>query len=75
MKKSKEKPDNINIDADDVSDEDFEIVDINGERGILTLTFDDLIKEQNKDISEEELQKIADQLILSMFGDDSGKPN
>ena len=75
MKKSKEKPDNINIDADDVSDEDFEIVDINGERGILTLTFDDLVKEQNKDISEEELQKIADQLILSMFGDDSGKPN
>jgi methyltransferase-like protein len=75
MKKSKEKPDNINIDADDVSDEDFEIVDINGERGILTLSFDDLVKEQNKDISEEELQKIADKLILSMFGDDSGKPN
>ena len=49
-------------------DEEFEIVDVNGEKGILTLEFDDLVKEQNKNISEEELQEIADKLIISMFG-------
>ena len=68
MSDSKKKPDNYKVDADDVADEEFEIVDINGEKGILTLEFDDLVKEQNKDVSEEELQEIADKLIISMFG-------
>ena len=30
--------------------------------------FDDLVKEQNKDLSEEELQEIADKLVISLFG-------
>tara|TARA_R100000742_G_C4215652_1_gene40816 strand:- start:266 stop:493 length:228 start_codon:yes stop_codon:yes gene_type:complete len=68
MSDSKKKPDNYKVDADDVADEEFEIVDVNGEKGILTLEFDDLVKEQNKNISEEELQEIADKLIISMFG-------
>jgi len=68
MSDSKKKPDNYKVDADDVADEEFEIVDVNGEKGILTLEFDDLVKEQNKDVSEEELQEIADKLIISMFG-------
>ena len=68
MSESKKKQSNYNIDADNVEDEEFEIVDINGEKGILTLEFDDLIKEQNKHLSEEELQKIADNLIVNMFG-------
>ena len=68
MSDSKKKPDNYKVDADDVADEEFEIVDANGEKGILTLEFDDLVKEQNKNISEEELQEIADKLIISMFG-------
>ena len=68
MSDSKKKPDNYKVDADDVADDEFEIVDINGEKGILTLEFDDLVKEQNKDVSEEELQEIADKLIISMFG-------
>lgn len=68
MSDSKKKPDNYKVDADDVADEEFEIVDINGEKGILTLEFDDLVKEQNKNVSEEELQEIADKLIISMFG-------
>ena len=52
MSDSKKKPDNYKVDADDVADEEFEIVDVNGEKGILTLEFDDLVKEQNKNISE-----------------------
>ena len=68
MSDSKKKPDYYKVDADDVADEEFEIVDVNGEKGILTLEFDDLVKEQNKNISEEELQEIADKLIISMFG-------
>ena len=68
MSDSKKKPDNYKVDADDVADEEFEIVDVNGEKGILTLEFDDLVKEQNKNVSEEELQEIADKLIISMFG-------
>jgi|TARA_B100001094_G_C18166908_1_gene792667 hypothetical protein len=68
MSDSKKKQSNYNIDADNVEDEEFEIVDINGEKGILTLEFDDLIKEKNKHLSEEELQKIADNLIVNMFG-------
>ena len=68
MSDSKKKPDNYKVDADDVADEEFEIVDVNGEKGILTLEFDYLVKEQNKNISEEELQEIADKLIISMFG-------
>tara|TARA_B100000214_G_C23788932_1_gene544957 strand:+ start:28 stop:255 length:228 start_codon:yes stop_codon:yes gene_type:complete len=68
MSDSKKKPDNYKVDADDVADDEFEIVDVNGEKGILTLEFDDLVKEQNKDVSEEELQEIADKLIISMFG-------
>ena len=68
MSDSKKKPDNYKVDADDVADEEFEIVDVNGEKGILTLEFDDLVKEQNKNISEEELQEIADKLIISMIG-------
>ena len=68
MSDSKKKPDNYKVDADDVADDEFEIVDINGEKGILTLEFDDLVKEQNKNVSEEELQEIADKLIISMFG-------
>ena len=68
MSDSKKKPDNYKVDADDVADEEFEIVDVNGEKGILTLEFDDLVKEQNKDLSEEELQEIADKLVISLFG-------
>tara|TARA_B100001113_G_scaffold167363_1_gene136940 strand:- start:39 stop:266 length:228 start_codon:yes stop_codon:yes gene_type:complete len=68
MSDSKKKQSNYNIDADNVEDEEFEIVDINGEKGILTLEFDDLVKEQNKHLSEEELQEIADKLIVNMFG-------
>lgn len=68
MSDSKKKPDNYKVDADDVADDEFEIVDVNGEKGILTLEFDDLVKEQNKNVSEEELQEIADKLIISMFG-------
>tara|TARA_B100000287_G_scaffold394543_1_gene408677 strand:- start:1063 stop:1290 length:228 start_codon:yes stop_codon:yes gene_type:complete len=68
MSDSKKKPDNYKVDADDVADEEFEIVDVNGEKGILTLEFDDLVKEQNKNVSEKELQEIADKLIISMFG-------
>ena len=68
MSDSKKKQSNYNIDADNVEDEEFEIVDINGEKGILTLEFDDLVKEQNKDLSEEELQEIADKLVISLFG-------
>lgn len=68
MSDSKKKQSNYNIDADNVEGEEFEIVDINGEKGILTLEFDDLIKEKNKHLSEEELQKIADNLIVNMFG-------
>jgi len=68
MSDSKKKPDNYKVDADDVSDSEFEIVDVNGERGILTLEFDDLVKKQNKDLSEEELQEIADKLVISLFG-------
>ncbi len=68
MSDSKKKPNNYKVDADDVADEEFEIVDVNGEKGILTLEFDDLVKEQNKNVSEEELQEIADKLIISMFG-------
>ena len=68
MSDSKKKQSNYNIDADNVEDEEFEIVDINGEKGILTLEFDDLIKEKNKHLSEKELQKIADNLIVNMFG-------
>ena len=37
MSDSKKKPDNYKVDADDVADEEFEIVDVNGEKGILTL--------------------------------------
>jgi len=68
MSDSKKKPSSYEIDADDTVDEEFEIVDVNGEKGILTLEFDDLVKEQNKDLSEEELQEIADKLVVSMFG-------
>ena len=68
MSDSKKKQSNYNIDADNVEDEEFEIVDINGEKGILTLEFDDLVKEQNKDLSEEELKEIADKLVISLFG-------
>ena len=68
MSDSKKKPNNYKVDADDVADEEFEIVDVNGEKGILTLEFDDLVKEQNKNVSEKELQEIADKLIISMFG-------
>ena len=68
MSDSKKKPDNYKVEADDVADEEFEIVDVNGEKGVLTLEFDDLVKEQNKNVSEEELQEIADKLIISMFG-------
>ncbi len=68
MSDSKKKQSNYNFDADNVEDEEFEIVDINGEKGILTLEFDDLVKEQNKHLSEEELQEIADKLIVNMFG-------
>jgi len=68
MSDSKKKPSNYEIDADDTVDEEFEIVDVNGEKGILTLEFDDLVKEQNKDLSEEELQEIADKLVISLFG-------
>lgn len=68
MSDSKKKQSNYKIDADNVEDEEFEIVDINGEKGILTLEFDDLVKEQNKHLSEKELQEIADKLVVSMFG-------
>ena len=68
MSDSKKKPSSYEIDADDTVDEEFEIVDVNGEKGILTLEFDDLVKEQNKDLSEEELQEIADKLVISLFG-------
>lgn len=75
MSDSKKKQSNYNIDADNVEDEEFEVVDINGEKGILTLEFDDLIKEQNKHLSEEELQEIADNLIVSMFGAPKNEQN
>ena len=68
MSDSKKKPSSYEIDADDTVDEEFEIVDVNGEKGILTLEFDDLVKEQNKDLSEEELKEIADKLVISLFG-------
>ena len=68
MSDSKKKPSSYETDADDTVDEEFEIVDVNGEKGILTLEFDDLVKEQNKDLSEEELQEIADKLVISLFG-------
>ena len=68
MSDSKKKPSSYEIDADDTVDEEFEIVDVNGEKGILTLEFDDLVKEQNKDLSEEELLEIADKLVISLFG-------
>ena len=68
MSDSKKKTSSYEIDADDTVDEEFEIVDVNGEKGILTLEFDDLVKEQNKDLSEEELQEIADKLVISLFG-------
>ena len=68
MSDSKKKPSSYEIDADDTVDEEFEIIDVNGEKGILTLEFDDLVKEQNKDLSEKELQEIADKLVVSMFG-------
>ena len=75
MSDSKKKPSSYEIDADDTVDEEFEIVDVNGEKGILTLEFDDLVKEQNKDLSEEELQEIADKLIISLFGDRKDEQN
>jgi|TARA_B100000131_G_scaffold186016_1_gene179065 methyltransferase-like protein len=75
MSDSKKKPSSYEIDADDTVDEEFEIVDVNGEKGILTLEFDDLVKEQNKDLSEEELQEIADKLIVSMFGAPKNEQN
>ena len=68
MSDSKKKPSSYEIDADDTVDEEFEIVDVNGEKGILTLEFDDLDNEQYKDLSEEELQEIADKLVISLFG-------
>ena len=75
MSDSKKKPSSYEIDADDTVDEEFEIVDVNGEKGILTLEFDDLVKEQNKDLSEEELQEIADKLIISLFGASKDEQN
>lgn len=75
MSDSKKKPSSYEIDADDTVDEEFEIVDVNGEKGILTLEFDDLVKEQNKDLSEEELQEIADKLVVSMFGAPKNEQN
>ena len=75
MSDSKKKPSSYEIDADDTVDEEFEIVDVNGEKGILTLEFDDLVKEQNKDLSEEELQEIADKLVISLFGVNKDEQN
>jgi hypothetical protein len=68
MSDSKKKPSSYEIDADDTVDED-------GEKGILTLEFDDLVKEQNKDLSEKELQEIADKLVVSMFGAPKNEQN
>ena len=65
MSDSKKKPSSYEIDADDTVDEEFEIVEVNGEKGILTLEFDDLVKEQNKDLSEEELEEFVDTLFLT----------
>ncbi len=67
MSKSKKKDTTYNIDGDDVADEEFEEV--------VTFTFSQKIKDQNKGFTEKQWEEMGEAIVNQIFGVDDDEKN
>ena len=77
MKDNKKKEDGFNEDVIEISDyQNFEAIDSLEDEGYISLELDDEIKEKmGIDLTDEDIKKMADSLVNSLFGNPDDETN